>query len=117
MKGLFARTPAQLILLGLLTLLVFGNCSQNVYRVLGPGTTAHQVGQLKRLNDSVYTAYRAAQLRPATAWGPTPEQVFVGADSARRRLLSPAQYERLAKATQQSILSLRYPRRPPQGYR
>jgi hypothetical protein len=116
-KRLPTFSSAPLVLLGLAALLVFGNCSQNVYQVLGPGTTARQVSQLKQLNDSVYAEYRAAQLRPATAVGPTPEQIFDSAETARRRLLRPAQYERLTKATRQSILPLRYPRRLPKGYR
>jgi hypothetical protein len=116
-KRLPTLSAAPLVLLGLAALLVFGNCSQNVYRVLGPGTTAQQVRQLKLLNDSVQVHYRAARLRPATAVGPTPEQIIDSAETARRRLLTPAQYERLTKSARQSILPLRYPRRPPRDYR
>ena len=53
MKGLPTISAARLALLGLAALLVFGNCSQNVYRVLGSGTTVAQVTRLRRLDDSV----------------------------------------------------------------
>ena len=59
MKYLPTSFAARLALLGLAALLVFGNCGQNVYRVLGPGTTAGQVSQLRRLNDSLHTEFRA----------------------------------------------------------
>ena len=39
-----------LLLLPLLAVLLFGNCSRNVYRLLGPGTTPTQVARLKELN-------------------------------------------------------------------
>jgi hypothetical protein len=110
MKCLLTGSPAQLLLLGLVALLLFGNCSQNVYRVLGPGTTAQQVSRLKQLNDSVHTAYEAAYRRPANVPGPTPQQIADSAAAARGRLLSPEQYRRLSTKT---ILPFRYPRRPP----
>lgn len=115
MKRLFGYLPVQLLLLGLVTLLLFGNCSQNVYRVLGPGTTAQQVRRLKQLNDSLVTAHQAAYRRPANVPGPTPQQLADSADAARRRLLSPAQYQRYS--AKRTILLYRYPRRPPRAMR
>lgn len=118
MKRFADLTAAQLALVGLVVLLVFGNCTQNVYRVLGPGTTTRQVAQLKRLNDSVSAQYEAAYRRPPGAPAPPIRQLYDdSAQAARRRLLSPAQFERLTKASRQSVLPLRYPRQPPRRYR
>jgi hypothetical protein len=115
MKRLLTCSPAQLLLLGLVALLLFGNCSQNVYRVLGPGTTAQQVRRLKRLDDSLVTAYQAAYRRPPNVPGPTPQQLADSANAARRRLLSPAQYQRYS--AKRTVLPFRYPRRPPRDMR
>lgn len=117
MSYLTTHSTARLALVGLAALLVFGNCAQNVYRVLGPGTTAQQVAQLKRLDDSVRIQYEAAYRRPPGAPGPTTQQVHDSAQAARRRLLSPAQFRRLSGPPRQLLLPLRYPRRPPRGYR
>jgi len=108
-------SPARLLLLGLVALLLFGNCSQNVYRVLGPGTTAQQVRRLKQLNDSLAVAYQAAYRRPAKAPGPTFEELADSARAARRRLLSPAQYQRYS--AKRTVLPFRYPHRPPRVMR
>jgi len=113
MNRLPNTSAARLALLGLAALLVFGNCSKNVYRVLGPGTTAQQVAQLKRLNDSVYARYREADRQPAGAASPTTQQIFDSANVQRRRILTPAQYNRY----RYQLLPLRYPKRPPRGYR
>ncbi|QKG58020.1 hypothetical protein GKZ68_16175 [Hymenobacter sp. BRD128] len=117
MKRLGTPAATRLALLGLVALLVFGNCAQNVYRVLGPGTTPQQVAQLKRLNDSVSAQYQAAYRRPAGAAGPTSQQIQDSAQAARRRLLSPTQFRRLQLARRPGMMPLRYPPRPPRGYR
>jgi len=113
MKSLLTCAPAQLLLLGLVALLLFGNCSQNVYRVLGPGTTPQQVSQLRALERTTRQAYREADQRPAGTPGPTGRQLADSAQAQRRRILTPAQNSRY----QQHIFPLRYPRRPPAGYR
>ena len=112
MPRLSSHTP-QLLLLALVAMLLFGNCARNVYRLLGPGTTPAQVGQLKQLDTAASAAYRAASERPDSVAGPTPSQVFDSADAARRRLLTPEQYRRY---NTRSVLPLRYPRRPPAGF-
>ncbi|MGI4870515.1 MAG: hypothetical protein ACRYFX_04975 [Janthinobacterium lividum] len=95
------------LLLALVALLVFGNCSKNIYRVLGPGTTSAQVTRLKRLNDSIYALP-----------GPFTRQIYDSATAARRRLLTPAQYQRYRNYTRLGkLLPLRYPPSPPRGYR
>lgn len=113
MKWLANGSPARLALTGLAALLVFGNCSQNVYRVLGPGVTVEQVNQLRQVDRAVGQAYREANRRPAGTPGPTGRQLADSAEAQRRRVLTPAQYRRLG----QHIFPLRYPRRPPLGYR
>jgi hypothetical protein len=117
MKGLSTISAARLVLLGLAALLVFGNCSQNVYRALGPGVTTQQANQLRRLNDSVHTAFQTLRGLPPGDANRAGARIIDSAHAAQRRLLSPAQYERLRQSARQSILPLRYPRRPPRGYR
>ena len=117
MNRLPTISAARLALLGLAALLVFGNCSQNVYRVLGPGTTAQQVSQLRRLNDSVHTAFQTLRGLPPGDANRAGARIIDSAHAAQRQLLSPAQYERLRQSARQSILPLRYPQRPPRGYR
>ena len=104
-----------LLLLPLLAVLLFGNCSQNVYRVLGAGTTPAQVARLRQLNTETYAAYHTASERPAGAAGPTSAQVVDSSQAAQQRLLSSEQYRRYK--TRQLILPLRYPKRPPRRYR
>ncbi|UOQ98949.1 hypothetical protein MUN81_05515 [Hymenobacter sp. 5317J-9] len=103
-----------MLLLPLLAVLLFGNCAQNVYRVLGPGTTPAQVARLKQINEETSAAYRAAFDRPTGQPGPTPEQVIDSGRAAQQRLLTPEQYRRYK--TRYSPLPLRYPRRPPRHY-
>lgn len=109
------RPPPYLLLLPLLAVLLFGNCSQNVYRVLGPGTTPAQVAQLKHLNSKTSTDYQAALIRPDSVPGPTPQQIIDSARAAQQRLLSPEQYRRYRY--HRSALPLRYPKRAPRGLR
>ncbi|MDO7885974.1 hypothetical protein [Hymenobacter cheonanensis] len=116
MKRLPKISAARLALLGLAALLVFGNCTQNVYRVLGPGVTVEQVSQLRRLDDSVHTKFQALRGLPAGEANRAAARIVDSAHAAQCRLLSPAQYERLRQSGQ-SVLPLRYPRRPPRGYR
>ncbi|MBD2724395.1 hypothetical protein [Hymenobacter armeniacus] len=104
-----------LLLLPLLAVLLFGNCAQNVYRVLGPGTTPAQVAQLKQINEQTSSAYQAAFDRPSGQPGPTPRQVLDSADAARHRLLTPGQYRRYRYTLRAN--PLRYPSRPPKGFR
>lgn len=113
MKRLANICSARLTLVGLAALLVFGNCSQNAYRVLGPGTTREQVNQLRQVDRAARQAYQEAVRRPAGTPGPTGRQLADSADAQQRRILTPAQYRRL----KQHIFPLRYPRRPPPGYR
>lgn len=113
MKSLPRLRPAHVLLLGLVALLLFGNCSQNVYRVLGPGTTPQQVSQLRELERTTRQAYREADKRPAGAPGPTGRQLADSAQAQRTRLLTPAQNSRY----RQHVFPLRYPRHPPRGYR
>jgi len=113
MKGLPTISTARLALLGLAALLVFGNCSQSVYRVLGPGTTVAQVNRLRRFNDSVHTEFRALRGLPAGEANRATTRLADSANAQRQRLLTPAQYSRY----KYQILPLRYPRRPPRGYR
>ncbi|MBF9141820.1 hypothetical protein [Hymenobacter properus] len=104
-----------LLLLPLLAVLLFGNCSQNVYRVLGPGTTPAQVAQLKELDHNAETAYQATFTGPNSLPGPTARQILDSATAARQRLLSPEQYRRYKGRN--FWRTLRYPKRPPRGYR
>jgi hypothetical protein len=113
MKGLPTISAARLALLGLAALLVFGNCSQNVYRVLGPGTTVAQVTRLRRLDDSVQAEFQALRGLPAGETNYATTRLADSAAARRRRILTPAQYGRY----KYQILPLRYPRRPPRGYR
>lgn len=113
MKCLAHFAVARLALLGLAALLVFGNCSQNVYWALGPGVTVEQATQLRQLDRTFRQAYRAAVRRPAGTPGPTGRQLADSAEAQRRRILTPAQYQRY----RYQVLPLRYPRRPPRGYR
>jgi hypothetical protein len=103
-----------LLLLPLLAVLLFGNCSQNVYRVLGPGTTPAQVAQLQELDRNAVAAYRAALVRPDSVPGPTTEQVLDSAVAARQRLLTPEQYRRYKGRN--FFRTLRYPSQPPRHY-
>lgn len=113
MNHLPTISAARLALLGLAALLVFGNCSQNVYRVLGPGTTVAQVNRLRRLDDSVHTEFLALHGLPSSEGNHTATRLADSAEAQRRRILTPAQYNRY----RYQILPLRYPRRPPRGYR
>jgi hypothetical protein len=92
-------------------LLLFSNCSKNIYYLLGPGTTPQQAASLQHFQqraDSIPT-----RALPPVPGQPTARQRYDSIDDARRRLLRPAQYTRY----QQSILLPRYPRRPPKGHR
>lgn len=102
------------LLLPLLAVLLFGNCSQNVYRVLGPGTTPAQVARLAELDSSAAAAYQATFTRP-DSMGPTARQILDSATAARQRLLSPEQYRRYRGRN--FFRTLRYPSQPPRGYR
>ena len=104
-----------LLLLPLLAVLLFGNCSQNVYRVLGPGTTPAQVARLKQLNSRTAADYEAALARPDSVPGPTPKQITDSARAAQQRILTPEQYRRYRY--ERSVLPLRYPKHPPRGHR
>ena len=113
MNHLPTSSAARLALLGLAALLVFGNCGRNVYRVLGPGTTAGQVSRLRRLNDSLRTEYQALHGLPVGEANRASARLTDSANAQRQRILTPAQYGRY----RYQILLLRYPKRPPRGYR
>jgi hypothetical protein len=106
-------STARLALLGLAALMVFGNCSHNVYRVLGPGTTVAQVTRLRHFDDSVHTAYQALRGLPASEASRAATRLADSATAQRQRILTPAQYRRY----KYQILRMRYPKRPPRGYR
>ena len=113
MNRLPTISTARLALLGLAALLVFGNCGRNAYRVLGPDITTQQVNRLRRLNDSVHTEFLALHGLPAIEANRAGARISDSATAQRRRILTPAQYSRY----RYQVLQLRYPRRPPRGYR
>lgn len=113
MNRLPTISTARLALLGLAALLVFGNCAQNVYRVLGPGTTVEQVNRLRHFDDSVQARYQTLRGLPAGEMNRAAARIHDSAEVQRRRILTPAQDSRY----RYHVLPLRYPRRPPRGYR
>jgi hypothetical protein len=97
----------------LVALWVFGSCTPNVYRVLGPGTTRAQVARLKQVDTKAAADYTAALQRRGNEPGPTPQQVLDSAVAARQHLLTPEQHQRYRDYFYHSPLPLRYPKRAP----
>jgi len=114
MKRLAVSILPKGLLLALVVLLLFGNCTKNVYYLLGPGTTPQQVARLQQLQQRADSLYHLPlQKLPPVPGHPTARQLLDSIDAARRRLLTPAQYTRY----HYTILRPRFPRRPPKGYR
>jgi hypothetical protein len=73
-----------------------------------------QVTRLRRFDDSVHAEFRTLRgLSLSEANRATMRRLADSATAQRQRILTPAQYSRY----RYQVLQLRYPPRPPRGYR